>query len=153
MSSSYIEIALDGDRIVKALSDDGFTPPLVEVRANRAECVQLLLERGANVSTETTFGSNIYNLAVKHRSERIMRLLLDYDEEDGALTPPSTNRPFSSPPGTLVSPARSPVTRQTLRRLPPGTLVSPIVQSCITNEVWVKAINYYSTSSNICRRK
>lgn len=122
---------------LEVLSDDGFTPLHVAVRANKADCVQLLLERGANVSTETTSGSNVYNLGYKHRSERIMRLLLDYDvsdgeshddEEDDALSPPSTNRQFASPPGTLVSPVRSPVTSQTLGRSP-ATLVSSIVQS------------------------
>ena len=135
-----LTFALDSDaqEYLEVLSDDGFTPLHVAVRANKANCVQLLLERGAKVSTETTSGSNVYNLAYKHRSERIMRLLLDYDvsdgeshddEDDDALSPPSMNRRFASPPGTLVSPIRSPVTRQILSRSPPGTLVSPIVQS------------------------
>jgi len=136
-----LAFALDSDAqdYLEVLSDDGFTPLHVAVRANKADCVQLLLERGANVSSETTSGSNVYNLAYKHRSERIMRLLLDYDvsdgeshddeEDDDALSPPSTNRRFASPPGTLVSPVRSPVTRQTLGRSPSGTLVSPFVQS------------------------
>jgi len=76
-----LTFALDSgaDEYLEVLSNDGFTPLHVAVRANKTECVKILLQAGADVSAETAGGSNVYNLASKQRSERIMKLLLEYD--------------------------------------------------------------------------
>ncbi|KAL3764020.1 hypothetical protein ACHAW5_005104 [Stephanodiscus triporus] len=115
---SCLTYALDSgaDDYLEVFSDDGFTPLHLAVRANKTECVQILLEAGANVSAITDSGQNVYNLASKQ--ERIMRLLLDYDASDGescnedsddgipkkcTLSPVNPNSSF---PGSLISPVK-----------------------------------------------
>ena len=82
---SSLALALDSgaDEYLEVLSDDGFTALHLAVRANKADCVRILLEFGADVSAETASGTNVYNLSSKQRSERITRLLLEYDASDG----------------------------------------------------------------------
>ena len=80
-----LALALDSgaDEYLEVLSDDGFAALHLAVRANKADCVRILLEAGADVSAETASGTNLYNLSSKQRSERITRLLLEYDVSDG----------------------------------------------------------------------
>jgi hypothetical protein len=82
---SSLALSLDSgaDEYLEVLSEDGFTALHLAVRANKADCVRILLEAGADVSAETASGTNVYNLAPKQRSERITRLLLEYDVSDG----------------------------------------------------------------------
>ena len=83
--ASCLSFALDSgaDEYIEVTSNDGFTPLHLAVRANKTECVEILLEAGANVSAETASGLNVYDLASKSRSERIMQLLLEYDVSEG----------------------------------------------------------------------
>lgn len=69
---------------IEVLSNDGFTPLHLAVKANKSKCVRILLDAGASVCRETADGSNVYSLAVKAKcSERITKLLLEYDISDG----------------------------------------------------------------------
>ena len=142
-----LALALDSgaDEYLEVLSDDGFAALHLAVRANRADCVRILLEAGADVSAETASGTNVYNLSSKQRSERITRLLLEYDVsdeesscEEGGVDGNPTNGEnlMRGVKKFTLSP-----TKPTHRSSFPGSLVSPVKQMPIHQ-------NYYGGRSS-----
>ena len=142
-----LALALDSgaDEYLEVPSDDGFTALHLAVRANRADCVRILLEAGADVSAETASGTNVYKLSSKQRSEKITRLLLEYDVSDGESSceeggvdgnPTNGENLMRGVKKFTLSP-----TKPSHRSSFPGSLVSPVKQMPIHQ-------NYYGGRSS-----
>ena len=78
-----LALAAGAGRYLEVRTRDGRTCLHLAVRANRTECVRVLLEAGADPRAATAGGATAYDLAVKHCSEKVAKLLLEYDVSEG----------------------------------------------------------------------
>ena len=122
------------DEYIEVLTHEGYTALHTAIRANKTGCVKILLQGGADVSAEAANGSNVYNLASKQRSERIMKLLLEYDVSEGESNYDSYGDEDSSEDDMFrglnkynVSPPTNP--NYSPYTVSGGSLVSPAIQS------------------------
>ena len=84
-AAACLALALEAGagRYLEVRTRDGRTCLHLAVRAHRTECVRVLLEDGADTMAATAGWATAYDLAVKHCSEKVAKLLLEYDVSEG----------------------------------------------------------------------
>lgn len=67
--------------LIDERDDQGYSCLHIAVKGNKFESVRTLLEHGASIDAITVDGKSTFNLAQMHKSDKMMQLLLQFDNQ------------------------------------------------------------------------